>query len=154
MKRKINWTDDLKLGIPEIDRQHKIFYQFINHLLDECLASGSIGMIKVKEHISMIQSFAAKHFNAEVMLMRDYDYPLYEEHKEKHQEILAELKKIKAKIENEDVGQDALIYFTYYLLEWFTTQTLIHDRKLADFLRNEIGFGKKLMLKLKKYFKD
>jgi hemerythrin len=124
MENKIAWDNELKVGIKEIDDQHKVFYDFVNHLLDECCSNDNVDNAKIKQHISNIRTFAVKHFHAEERLMIEFKYPNYLVHRQKHREILDKLMLIKVKVENGEMRKDALIKFSYFLIEWFSGQTL------------------------------
>jgi hemerythrin len=152
MDKKIIWTDELKVGIKEIDNQHKAFFDFINQLLEECNTNDNIDNSKIKHHISNIRTFAVKHFHAEERLMKEFKYPHYLEHHQKHKEILDKLMLYKLKAANGEANKNDIIKFSYFLVEWFTGQTLNDDMRFTAYLKNKVGFGKKFMLKLKEIF--
>ncbi|MCF7790564.1 MAG: bacteriohemerythrin [Victivallales bacterium] len=152
MERNIVWTDKLKVGIKEIDKQHKIFYKFVNHLLDECLASREIDPDNTRKRISKIRTFAVKHFHSEESLMSEFNYPYFKEHREKHRDILDRLMEYKIRAEYRELDRDSTLKFAYFLIEWFSNQTLNDDLKLANYLTKEVGFGRKLIIKLHEFF--
>jgi hemerythrin len=83
----IDWTDDLSVGVAEIDQQHKRFLVIINDLYEtlenknEKTALGDI--------ISQLASYAMFHFMTEEKYMDAFHYEGTEAHKKQH-EILKE----------------------------------------------------------------
>lgn len=148
--KDIRWSSKISVGIPEIDRQHKIFYRLVNHLIK--IGSEEISREEIVKHIKNTRIFAVKHFRAEEKVMEDYNYTFYQEHKKKHRDILELLMDYALKAERGEVDQETLNQFSYTLIDWFAKQTLDDDIKLANFLKNDIGLGRKLYDKLKGYF--
>ncbi|EDZ61176.1 protein containing Hemerythrin-like, metal-binding domain [Sulfurimonas gotlandica GD1] len=88
--QKIPWDDRYALGIDMIDTQHKKLFELVNRLYD--LEDSK----NVKEELRVIlyefNSYMQIHFEDEEAYMSVIDYPLLQEHKKLHEEIIESIK--------------------------------------------------------------
>ncbi len=78
----IAWSDDLNLGIEEIDRQHCQIVEFINRLTHA--RQHGDGHI-VAEVLEGLIAYTLSHFAFEEALMEDAGYPLIRAHRAVHE---------------------------------------------------------------------
>lgn len=134
----------------EIDEQHKMFLKKIDMLLDECIAKTNRELI-LKE-FNFLGLYLIKHFGAEEELMKKFKYPLYGEHKKKHMEVRKELEHLKNQTNREGVNPNLILKFSYFLVDWFVDQILVHDKKMCSFLREKSKQNKSFASRLKNFF--
>jgi hemerythrin len=79
--KKIEWTNDLILGIPEIDEQHKQIVDYINKLVD---VRGNPDRKVTEEVVSELIGYTVSHFGFEESLMEQANYSYIEPHKRIH----------------------------------------------------------------------
>ncbi len=82
----ITWSDNLSVGVEEIDNQHKKLIQLINGLHDHLLAGDANEIMgKVLERVIDYTSF---HFGTEEKLMEKYDYSFSSAHRREHKKLV------------------------------------------------------------------
>lgn len=125
------WKDSFNIGVKEIDAQHRLFLDYVN----ECYnAVCSNKQTKVTDAtIYDLKVYAATHFRSEEKLMLDNKYPGLWKHAEQHayfESQVAELEKMRK--EGNTSAASGLLEF---MREWFLDHILVHDKKLASFLK-------------------
>jgi hemerythrin len=86
MEDLIGWSDDYLIGIDEIDKQHKKFFEVVHKFYMDIL--NCEGEEAVEETLEFLKSYAVKHFQSEEAFMKKYEYPRIEEHKKLHEEFI------------------------------------------------------------------
>lgn len=76
------WSDDLSVGIQEIDEQHKVLVGLLNEL--HTAISGHKGSAECRVILDRLAEYARAHFAVEESLMRVLGYPDYENHNGPH----------------------------------------------------------------------
>jgi hemerythrin-like metal-binding protein len=89
----IEWTAELAVGIPELDRQHQHFYA-IASALHEAMRAGR--REPLPGILAMLREFAIAHFAAEERHMRWHGYPGLAAHRARHAEFMAQLDRFEA----------------------------------------------------------
>lgn len=79
---QLEWTEDMSVGIPEIDAEHRHFAQLINDLNQAIL--GHMELSVIRNRMSLILDDAALHFAHEESLFKQWDYPDTAGHTAKH----------------------------------------------------------------------
>ena len=122
-------------GIPLIDKQHKQYIVLVNELVVNN-RKGDISKAKFINYVNEIVAYALEHFDAEEFLMRSAEYPLYEEHLAKHDAFRNKTDEFLEEIDRKqiDVNKYVKILCTW-LIDWFKTQVLDDDIKLAKFIK-------------------
>ena len=77
-----DWSDDYLIGIDEIDKQHKAFFDAA-HKLYECILDCK-GENVVEEAVGFLKGYANTHFRTEEAFMEQHGFPRIEEHKKLH----------------------------------------------------------------------
>jgi hemerythrin len=122
----LNWTDALSVGIEEVDVEHRQLIESINGLHDVIQVGADY--VQVVELLGEIYTQIAAHFAHEEDMMRDADYPLYEEHKEDHEILLDDLREIMDEVEADGAYDAATL--SGDMNRWFTDHFHTHDAKL------------------------
>jgi hemerythrin-like metal-binding protein len=78
----LEWTDDMSVGIPEIDAEHRHFAQLINDLNQAIIEHHELSVIR--NRMSLILEDATQHFAHEESLFKQWDYPDTAGHTAKH----------------------------------------------------------------------
>ncbi len=122
----IKWTDELIIGIDEVDREHQQLIELINGLHDVMQVGADY--VQIVELLGQIYAQLASHFAHEESYMRQTHYPLLEEHKEDHETLLDDLREIMDEVEVD--GTFDAIQLGNDLNRWFSDHFRTHDRKL------------------------
>ena len=130
MRKYIEWSEELSVGIQEIDEQHQILVNLINMLYEAIIRrteEQDVGTI-----LAELSQYTVIHFAVEESLMRIFDYPSYEEHKKSHQKLTAQVFELqnKFKYNRESISVEVL----HFLRHWLTDHIMGEDKKYAPYL--------------------
>ena len=133
---KLQWTQDLSVGVEEIDSQHKELFDTINNL-DSAMKQGS-AKEEVVRLIEFLDKYVIIHFGAEEKYMIDYNYAGYALHKTKHDWFKKEFSDIRIKLDAEGITPDVIMLSNNLLITWFSNHIRSIDMMLGNFLKSKI----------------
>lgn len=142
MSQFIEWSNELSVGIEEIDSQHKVLVDLLNEI-HEAMQQGRTTQV-TRGIIERLDEYTRVHFAVEESLMRILHYPDYERHKEEHEKLIAQLAELHTKLEK---GKGAIGFeLAYFLKNWLTRHIMEVDRRyvahfLAQGIRPELAKG-------------
>jgi hemerythrin len=125
----VEWRDDFKIGIDEVDFEHQEMIELINESYNEAKKVGST--MAVMDSLGEIFSKISAHFALEEKVMRELKYDQYEEHKEDHELLLDNIRDIMddvSKLDEEEFGNQ--------LKAWFTNHFGTKDARMHKFLHH------------------
>lgn len=128
----IKWTDAYRLGVDEVDSEHRELIDLINGLHDHIEVGADY--LQVVELLGEIYSRIAAHFAHEESLMREANYPHLAEHKEDHETLLDDLREIMDEVAVDGSFDSAGL--SADLNRWFMDHFHTHDARLAKTVRN------------------
>ena len=136
MSKFVEWSNELCVGIEEIDSQHKVLVDLLNEV-HEAIQRGRT-LEATRDIIARLDEYARVHFAVEESLMRILHYPDYERHKEEHDQLVARLAGLHAKL---DEGKGALGFELAQLLKhWLTKHIMeVDQRYVSHFLARGIS---------------
>jgi hemerythrin len=126
----IEWRDEFKLGVDEIDFEHQELIELINILFDETNQKDS--NMAILYYLGEIYSKISAHFALEEKNMKEFNYDQYEDHKQDHERLLDDIMNIM-----DDYRDTAFLdknEFGERLNEWFTQHFKTKDARLHKFL--------------------
>lgn len=127
----VEWTDELSVGIEEIDEQHKVLVNLINRLFDETVVHQADPSV-MDEILHELIEYTVIHFAVEESLFRIFDYPETELHTRHHDELKAQVLDIQKKVKlREAVVNTELLIF---LKKWLENHILHEDKRYGPFL--------------------
>jgi hemerythrin len=85
----IEWNDDLKLGVAQIDRQHERLIGIVNRL-DQATREGRATDV-ISAIIDELIIYTATHFSMEEEYFTRFQYPNAEEHKSEHAALIGKV---------------------------------------------------------------
>ncbi len=131
----MQWTEDLSVGVDEIDNQHHELFDRINNLV------AAIKNHRCKDEIdgtlNFLEEYAVTHFAYEEKYMQDFHYPEYPQHKAHHArylEHLSELKKEAAVPRVKGGSYDLSVTTNQMVVDWIVDHIMNVDRKFGAFL--------------------
>jgi hemerythrin len=127
------FSDDLRLGHEQIDRQHAALFEAVNQLHDAMQAGNSrqeLGQI-----LAFLRAYTIEHFQTEEAFMRDTDYLGVEAHKAEHMNLVRQVKDL----EEKHAAGSMTISLTVmtFLKEWLDHHISVVDRKLVGHLQGQ-----------------
>ncbi len=129
-KSFVEWTDNLSVGIQEIDEQHKVLINLINRLFNETIVNQASSNV-TEQVLQELVEYTLVHFAVEESLFRIFDYPGIEAHMAIHAGLKTQVIELQKKVrEGQEVNTDLLMF----LKKWLTNHILQEDQRYAPFL--------------------
>ena len=142
MAKFVEWSDDLSVGIEEIDVQHQVLVRLINEM-HEAIHQRH-GSEVVRDVLGRLADYTKIHFAVEESLMRILGYPDYEAHKVQHEALVESMHELQHKVET---GKTAIGFeLMHFLKVWLTKLIMESDRQYSSCFLNA---GAKSKLKKK-----
>ena len=126
----LEWRDDFRIGIEEVDHEHRALIELINAL------HGALGADRsgdrVEAFLGEIYASISSHFALEEKVMRARRYDDLAVHKADHERLLDDLRDLM----DEQAGGAILDEerFGQRLAQWFVGHFQTHDARLHRFL--------------------
>lgn len=125
----ITWTDDMRLGLDEVDYEHQDLIDVINALGDQLEKGGTPEDIQAL--LGEIHAQIEGHFALEERIMRDRGFSGFDAHKEDHDRLLEQIRDIMTDAHTVD-GQDLRAHLAKRLKRWFTEHFRTLDRSFHN----------------------
>jgi hemerythrin len=122
---RIAWTDQMSVGVPEVDRQHVHLVELLNGL-EEGLARGSASRI-LRGVFAELSSYTKYHFTAEVNVLRADGFHGLQGHLDAHDEFVRKLADLEPLLQHEGADTAAL-EASRFLRQWIVRHILVADR--------------------------
>ena len=132
----IEWTDDLSVGVAEIDNQHKELFSKINQLLDAC-GQGK-GKETVGEIIKFLGEYVIYHFGCEEEQMTQLNYPQFADHKAAHTQFIKDFTDLRNKFETDGAQAHIVIMTNRVVVGWLISHIRNVDKLLGAFLKDKL----------------
>ncbi|MCV6639062.1 bacteriohemerythrin [Candidatus Albibeggiatoa sp. nov. NOAA] len=127
----VEWTDELSVGIQEIDEQHKILVDLLNRLYESIILRTDDE--EASQVLTELSQYTIVHFAVEESLMRILGYDEYEEHKKHHEELTQQVIELSNKVKAGKLSSS--MELLNFLKNWLTKHILIEDKRYtAHFL--------------------
>lgn len=124
------WKDSFAIGIEEIDRQHKVFLEYLNECYEQASRDTSAGF----DHqlLGKLKEYASTHFRFEESLMQARGCPNLESQVGQHKYFESQL----AELDTKQAGGRARTTESLFvfLRDWFLSHILEDDRKFVPFI--------------------
>lgn len=126
---KIEWTDDLSIGVPEMDEQHKQLIALLNEFYTAVeQGEREEGILRLFEGVDRYTVF---HFSAEEAFMEQIGYPERASHRETHAMFRREYM---AAMERHEAGdRKAVRDLVAFLISWLYTHISKTDKRYGAF---------------------
>ncbi|WP_051261232.1 bacteriohemerythrin [Desulfovibrio inopinatus] len=126
----IKWTDDLLLGIPAIDAEHRVLVKYAEDF-QQAVQQGQ-GREALSRLFDRLLEYTAGHFAREETFMRKMNYPDIEEHIREHRRITGEVMQL-----NRDKSYVFPANVGSFLEDWIVGHISQRDRKYAEVYREK-----------------
>jgi len=132
MTECIKWTDDLSVGIEEIDNEHKTLISILNSFIDA--VDDDEGVLVYDSIFGAFLETAIAHFRHEEELMEKSGYEDSDVHKHGHETLLEQLGDMREKLMTspsdtmeEDVRE--------FLANWLEIHIMVKDQAYGECIR-------------------
>lgn len=132
-QKLIEWTNELSVGIQEIDEQHKILVNLLNQLHEAIVCHhGNDTAVQI---MNQLCEYTKTHFTVEESLMRILGYTDYDNHKEHHELLIKQVQRLRKKLETH--GSSISFELLHFLKLWLTKHIMEEDMEyVPHFLQN------------------
>jgi hemerythrin-like metal-binding protein/PAS domain S-box-containing protein len=121
------WTDDLRVGIDAIDKDHQVIVGLLNKIAHESHGTGNASKT-IKEMIGYTQY----HFLREEAIMETSKYPNLESHRKQHRDLISQIHQM-AELHSVENDAQTPTELGRFLRDWWTHHILDVDMKLTKF---------------------
>ena len=130
----IKWSEDLSVGVKELDEEHKKLISFLNQLYTG-MKNREVNSV-LKPTLDNLVKYTLNHFAHEEKYFKLYKYPKALEHVKEHENFKIEVKKF---MEGYEAGQLTLSgQMLTFLSDWVTNHIKKQDKEYIKFF-NEKG---------------
>ena len=130
-KQFAEWSDELSVGIEEIDVQHKILVELVNRLYDETIVKKA-ELTVLDEILHELVEYTIIHFAVEESLFRIFDYPATEIHTKHHDDLKLQVLDLQKKVRSGEVTVNTKLLL--FLKNWLQHHILEEDKLYGPFL--------------------
>ena len=128
---QITWTEEFSVGVVRIDEQHKQLIAMINLLIAE--PQTTTRSETISDLLTGMTNYAQMHFATEEELMRQHNYPHFEEHVAQHRSFRKKTVDFcTATITDIVAVPETLLH---YLRDWLVQHILESDMAYEPFFR-------------------
>jgi hemerythrin-like metal-binding protein len=125
------WQDRYRVGVREIDEQHKRLFGMIDAFYG-ALGAGQPAKPALGALLSGLLDYTRYHFSCEEQLMLQTAFPMARSHRAQHAAFVAKVSDMRERYVS---GHLVLsIEATGFLREWLSSHILVLDRQLGDHL--------------------
>ena len=128
----IEWTDDLSVGMDDIDKQHRQFIRLMDKTqtaIDRGASRKEVGAI-----VSELVDYGRCHFETEEQYFEKFKYPYAKEHIREHEKLLRNIVAYSDRFED---GQEIAQELLTFLENWLVEHLKKHDMKYSRYFKKK-----------------
>ena len=127
--QRFEWTDELSVGIPRLDAEHRQILQLLRDL--RACAYGEDTAKLLPRVADELTRYAEGHLRREELLLGLWKYPRFEEHRAEHDHYRARVETLLNQLARRDIG----VRVTNFLCAWWREHILTSDQAYARHFR-------------------
>lgn len=121
----MQFTEDMKIGVPHIDSQHRSLIDFVNEAASLCITNPS--KEEMEKCLNFLGDYVVKHFGDEEKLQVESKYPRYHQHKEIHNEFVGTFKSLYAEFQKNGPTDELSFALANTVSNWVVTHIKMED---------------------------
>lgn len=130
------WTEDLAVGVKEIDIQHRVLFAKINDLVSAMDSEDSAPHIE--RFFVFLEEYAASHFSMEQKAMGVYKYPDRAAHFKEHEIFTRAIEELRAAFNSNGASAALKAQLKKKLCDWLVEHVSVVDKLLGAFLKPRV----------------
>lgn len=137
MLTRMEWSDDLRIGVPAMDADHKDLFRLCNDFIDAVHAQSPAAALAVS--MSAVVERLRRHFQVEEDMLDRHGYPSLAAHRAEHDRLLANAERLMARwpaAENDEAWKHLVLETAEYLHRWLKDHVSVNDRPYTPFLKS------------------
>ena len=136
-----HWSDNLCIGDPVIDRQHRELFKVaekVEALIEDCgpHQTGTRDTARqqrvLQETIKYLKSYTLEHLATEEAFQREIGYKGYEEHKKIHDGFVETAKRMEQTIYDNDCSSECVSQLLDWVSAWLYNHIMHEDQKILE----------------------
>ncbi len=128
----LEWTDDLILGIEELDRQHRVMFDHFNRLSLACHGAEKGVLL---EQLDALERLLHLHFETEERLMAEHGYPALAAQRSEHERLAQTLGEMGHVARSTGPSRMLGAQVAGSMVQWIVRHIRQHDHELARYLK-------------------
>jgi hemerythrin len=128
----LEWTDDLILGIEEIDRQHRAMFERFKQI---SLACHGTETGQVLSHLTALENLIQQHFETEERLMNEFGYPAIAVQRSEHEQFAQNVGEVRRMADSQGPSRMLGARVADSMVQWIVRHIRQHDGDLARFIK-------------------
>jgi|GEM_PF-670609 len=129
----ITWQDSMSVGIPVIDKDHKIIMKLINFSHRQLIEHHEEKVLS--SALNALIDYTLYHFSREELVMKACDYPNIGEHEKLHQDLTNQVADIAHRYHEDNSSIEPEV-FLEFLKNWLINHILKQDMKFKPYCQN------------------
>ncbi len=123
----IEWTDDMSVGLPELDEDHKLIIEAINQL--DASVGDAAQQDVVRRHLMRLRRYAEVHFAREENVLIACAFPVLEVQKKEQQDFVKCIQEATQRFDAKPAESAEIISqeLLGFLTDWLRHHILIED---------------------------
>jgi hemerythrin len=130
------WTQDMAVGVAEIDSQHKALFAHLNRLV-QAMSQGQAKQ-EISQTLDFLARYAQSHFATEEQHMTQYDYPSLEAHRLQHRTFVREFGTWVKEFEAKGASVALVLDVHQRVSDWLVNHITETDQLLGRFLQSRM----------------
>lgn len=130
------WDESFRIGIEELDHEHKVLIRDINKLYAEM--AGNQDKSEIARYLGEVLVHMQSHFALEEHVMKENNYEFFDEHKREHEQFLEDYTECMLQFLNgDDISSKDLI--EECLKAWVVQHIRTSDKKMSLMVRDQVA---------------
>jgi hemerythrin len=132
----IEWTDDMSVGLTELDDDHKLLIEMINQL--DANANDATRKDVVRQCLMRLRRYAEYHFAREEMVMAACAFPAIEAQKSEHRNFVKCVQETTQRFDAKPAESAEIISqeLLSFLRDWLRRHILIEDMAYRPYVKH------------------
>ncbi len=129
----VSLTNDMLIGIPKIDEQHKELIEMLNFA--SSAGSRAFSAEETKKTLDFLGDYVVKHFADEETLQKQSGYPKYSMHKVLHADFVKEFLKFKKEFSVSGASAKFTLALNKTIIEWVVKHIKSADAEFGKYYK-------------------
>jgi hemerythrin len=129
------WDNNLELGVPEIDDQHREIFNYFEKLSTACQAGQ--GESVLDDVFRFLDDYVAHHFSSEEALMQQHGYPGLTEQQEQHALFRQEIEALRNQPREAGQEHELALAIDRQLVRWLIRHIRNQDREMVEYITSQ-----------------
>lgn len=131
----MKWSDQLRIGIPAIDSQHKRLIIMVSDL-NLSVKQGLRGRV-LNDALELVYQYTVRHFQLEEKYMEDTAYPGLEKQKKAHRYFTEHLHELKMQLEEKGLTPTVVNETREQLNRWIKAHVMGMDMEFGEYYKEK-----------------